>query len=134
MKKIILICTLLITSTTALAIDCKQANGITITGNNETTYCLSNNKMNWWTALGWCQSIGKTMFHYPNDCICNTEKCPETASECPNLKGIGTDEIWSSTPSVDTGAYSILLQSGKLNRQLHAGFGTRSGSLKALCK
>ena len=96
-----------------MATECTKANGTEIKGNNGTVYCKSNRAMNWWTALGWCQSIGKTSFRYPEDCRCVGTGCPETTANCPNLAGVGGNEhIWTSTPSGPSSAYYVNLSSG----------------------
>jgi hypothetical protein len=134
MKKIILIGAILMIPTASFAIDCAKANGTLIYGNDGTTYCKSNRTMNWWTALGWCKSIGMQPFEFPKNCSCTTEKCPTKEAGCSSLSGISTDEVWSSTPSVNTGAYSINLATGNVNHQIHMGFGSRANTLKMICR
>ena len=116
MKKLILLIMALLISAQAMAISCQDAGGMEIKGNNGTVYCKSNRTMNWWTAMAWCEKIGKTPFSYPKDCACETSDgipCPETTAGCPNLAGVGGDEnIWTSTPFDTSYAYNVNLSSG----------------------
>ena len=126
MKQLILLTAILIISTQAMAIECTKANGTEIKGNNGTVYCKSNRAMTWWTALGWCQTIGKTPFRYPEDCRCVGTGCPETTANCPNLVGVGGSEnIWTSTPSGISNAHLVSLSSGNIggnNRDNYADY------------
>ena len=135
MKRIILILLVWLISTQVEAITCVEAGGVTIKGNNNAEYCKSSRPMNWWTAMAWCQKIQKTAFRYPQDCSCETDTgipCPGISSACPNLKEVGTDTIWTSTPSGDKDAIYIDLASGSYT-YLH--YGNRaSKNYYALCR
>ena len=123
------VCAILIISTQAMATECTKANGTEIKGNNGVVYCKSNRAMNWWTALAWCQTIGKTAIRYPEDCRCVGTGCPETTANCPNLAGVGGNEhIWTSTPSGPSNAYDVNLSSGNFNANV-----TRRNDGYALC-
>ena len=116
MKKLILLIMALLISAQAMAISCQDAGGLEIKGNNGTVYCKSNQAMNWWTAMAWCEKIGKTPFSYPKDCACETSDgipCPETTAGCPNLAGVGGN-IWTSTPFDTSYAYAVNLSSGNV--------------------
>ena len=121
MKKYFLVCTCFLISTVTLADDaiskvCAGGAGTVIMGNNGTEYCMSNNGMTWWTALGWCQAIGKTPFRYPEDCRCIGSGCPETMTKCPNLAEVGKGlYVWTSMPSGDTNAWLVALSDGHAN-------------------
>lgn len=107
MKKMFLICVTLMFSSSVMAITCEEANGFIMKGNNGVEYCVSNNYMNWWTAIGWCQIIGKTMIQYPKDCSCAGEGCPKGVP-CPNFAGMDkTLRIWTSTAIKETEAIDI---------------------------
>ena len=113
MKQLILLTTVLLISVEAMAIECTKANGTEIMGKNDTVYCKSNQAMNWWTALGWCQAIGKTPFRYPQDCSCVGERCYVTTVDCPNLEGVGDNiNIWTAIPHDSSWAYRVNLSSG----------------------
>lgn len=135
---IIITCGILMLSITAKAetsttTSCANGAGTLIQGHNKTDYCLSHNSMNWWTALGWCQTIGKKMIHYPTDCSCSGDHCPTTMSNCPNLSQISSHIAWVSTPYPDGNAAYIELATGKLTtgRRRNDTYGR---STRALCK
>ena len=126
------ICVALMISTITLADDtiktCANGAGIVITGNNGTDYCMSNNNMNWWTALAWCQTIGKTAIRYPEDCSCVGENCLKV--QCPNFANMQKAwRIWTATPCGDgTCAYDIETSVSGVIRQW-----PRTGSERAVC-
>ena len=120
MRKILLfICGIMMISSVAMAEEttvCANGSGEIVKGNNGTLYCKSKLKMNWWTALGWCQAIGKTPIHYPSDCRCVGERCPTEMVGCPNFKGVFTTPTyaWTSMPQGNSEALGIDLVSGKV--------------------
>ena len=129
MKNLISVCLILTISTSVAALNCEDVLGSPLKTNNGTVYCMSKNRMNWWTALGWCQTIGKRMFHYPDDCFCIGDTCPTTGTQCPNLKGLGgMIGIWSDTPKEASSAYAIALNSGNFD-----GYANRDFNHFALC-
>lgn len=113
MRKILLfICGIMMISSVAMAEEttvCANGGGEIVKGNNGTLYCKSKNVMNWWTALGWCQAIGKTPIHYPSDCRCVGERCPTEMVGCPNFKGLTNNYTlyWTSTPEKEGYAYGV---------------------------
>ena len=74
MKKILLLCSLLMISPTLMAEDttveiCANGAGTIITGViTGTKYCWSNSEMNWWNANAWCDAQGRRLFSM-DDCI-----------------------------------------------------------------
>lgn len=128
MSKSLLFFMVLMISISVEAIECEKGGGITVKGNNGTYYCYSKNKMNWWTGLGWCQSIGKKMIHYPEDCRCVGAECPEEMVLCPNLKAIGISYVWTSTPFGEDYAYYIKSAQGGI-----ATDSNRAGTHYVLC-
>ena len=130
------LCLTLMISTITLADDtiktCANGAGIVITGNNGTDYCMSNNNMNWWTALAWCQTIGKTAIRYPEDCSCVGENCLKV--QCPNFANMKKAwRIWTATPCDKDGsgqacAYDIETSVSGVIRQW-----PRTGSERAVC-
>ena len=125
MKKALLICLIVMISVCVKAEEqtfekrCTSANGVVVAGKNGKVYCKSNRYMNWWTALGWCQAIGMVPFENPNDCRCIGENCPETASGCPNLTGVGAGTVWTGTPFNGNPGYSITINLGNGNVGAH---------------
>ena len=86
---------------------CANRAGILVVGNNGTQYCMSRIAMNWWTAIGWCQTIGMRPFHYPTDCSCVGDNCP--IATCPNISFGGNNTyLWSNSGLLATvaGQYS----------------------------
>ena len=80
---------------------CANRAGILVVGNNEIQYCMSRISMNWWTAIGWCQSIGMRPFNYSKDCSCTGENCP--ISPCPNIAfNHNNYYLWSGTSKGST--------------------------------
>ena len=97
-KILILMCCICLSSCIVFAEEitetCANRAGITITGNNGIPFCRSRVKMNWWTALSWCQKIGMRPFEFPKDCHCEGEKCP--VANCPNIAQITSLYAWTS--------------------------------------
>ena len=130
---------LLLSSNTVFATDttetCANGAGIVIKGKNGAEYCLSKLTMNWWTALGWCQAIGKTPISYPDDCRCVGNGCGTEMVGCPNLAIDFNAWAWANTPSYSAEfSYTINLKNGEVNGNWV--YGTRSNKLnsRALCK
>ena len=69
-------------------------------------YCMSNNNMNWWNAMAWCDAQGRRLVSL-NNCGCSsTVSCNNI---CPEFK-ISDNNIWiwTSTP-VNTTSYGVSL-------------------------
>lgn len=134
MRKILLfVCGIMMISSVAMAEEttvCANGSGEIVKGNDGTEYCKSRIHMNWWTALGWCQKIGRVLVRYPLDCSCEGDKCPNEMVHCPNLKGVGIPYVWTSTLYGNDNALCIHLESGKVIND-HAG---RHNKNIALCK
>ena len=75
--------------------------GTEYTDTNNHTYCISDIKMNWWTAFSWCQANKRTLATLQ-------EACPDTryGATCPNLMN-STDPnrnksfsacLWTASP------------------------------------
>lgn len=95
-------------------VTCANGAGTIIIGKNKTQYCMSKRSLNWWTALGWCQSIGKQLISYPNACSCPESICPEILSNCPNLTGVADTIVWTSTLNGPKSAILISLSIGQI--------------------
>ena len=74
---------LMMSLTAHAELNCDPRSGKIIQANNKKEYCISLNTMNWWTSLGWCESIGGTLLEYPKDCQCDNDECLRT--DCPAL-------------------------------------------------
>ena len=107
---------------------CANGSGFVVMGNNGTEYCQSKKGMNWWTAIGWCQSIGKKLVEYPMDCQCVGVKCPTKMLACPNFKGDFADYVWTATPAGSNTSYIIYPAGGSISNP------DRTRMSAALCK
>jgi len=92
---------------------CESVNGTWVTAYNQSdtgcdanhcngmNFCRSNVRLNWWSALIWCKSIGRQLADLET-------ACPHAISSgtiCKNLYGrVGVD-FWMSTPASSTTAY-----------------------------
>ena len=114
------VCMTLMVSMSALADDtttetCADGAGTVIEGavadanGNKHKYCMSNNIMNWWNAVSWCDAQGRRLFSM-DDCAFSSTS---GTSGCPELKGIGGNQwIWTATPNGSSLAYIVTLSSG----------------------
>ena len=132
---------LCLTSTAILAEEtietCANGGGTVITGTiSEHRYCLSNNTMNWWNAISWCDGLGQKLFSL-NDCKCDdrTQNC---TAKCPELAGVRENDeyrTWTTTPFSTTLAYFVKLSSGNASANTSPyGDHSNSYSHRALCK
>lgn len=94
---------------------CEEKAGILIQGNDGTYYCQSRGKMNWWTALGWCQKLGLKLISYPQECNCEGSTCPVGTKNCLNLTGVGSGTVWTSAPNGNERAYWVQLSNGYIS-------------------
>ena len=89
---------------------CAEAGGTEITNTAGTTFCMSNVKLNWWSAANWCKANGMhlaTMY----------EMCPSWdgntgGNKCPELNGKGSENVWSSTVRGSDYAFLVKLYDG----------------------
>ena len=76
-------------------------------------YCKSNQKMNWWNAISWCDAQRKSLFSL-SDCQCDGAK--NCNKRCPELL-MGNDEnpwIWTSNASGESYAYFVFFSTGEI--------------------
>ena len=113
MQKIIvfLMCVFAVTSVMAAEPTCNG--GSTITANNGTTFCKSDNKMNWWSAFTWCESQGRTLANFSSMCPGVSQAPENTTGDCPNLQGLAERGwVWSSLADGSKNAFVVSLSSG----------------------
>lgn len=91
MKQILMItCGMLLMSSVVLADDittetCANGAGTVISGAvTGHKYCMSNNPMNWWNAISWCDAQGRRLF-MRNDCACSDAVANCSGSKCAEL-------------------------------------------------
>ena len=118
MKRLILLTAILLISTVVLAEDtttetCANGAGTVITGAvTGHKYCMSNNTMNWWNAVSWCDGQDRRLFNL-DDCGCSsTVSC---TSKCPELLLNVDRRIWTANPSGNSAAYHAGLLSSGVN-------------------
>ena len=107
---------------------CTKSYGKIVVANNGQEYCMSKNKMNWWTALGWCQTMGRTHIRYPLDCNCFGDNCPLSGAQCPNFLGVIYD-CWTATRYNSENSYRIGLNGGMIYTN-----SPYNGANMAMCK
>ncbi len=135
MKKILLtmVCLMIVVPTMA-AVNCDETDGIVIYGKDDTPYCKSKVKMNWWSAFTWCQAQNGTLVSL-SDCTLNGDTYL-TTGKCHNLNGVTdkdgkaySDTVWTSVAYGSEYAYYVQLSSGSINgNPRHASYNY------ALCK
>ena len=90
-------------------------------------YCMSNNGMNYWNAVSWCDGLKRRLFDR-SDCACSntTSDCH---NKCPELSKIWNTKKWvkTITPINSSYAYSINLNTGDFFNEIH------SSGYSALC-
>ena len=142
MKKILLLCSLLMISPTLMAEDsttetCANGAGTIITGAvTGTKYCMSNTDMNWWNAVSWCDGLNKKLFDI-TDCKCSDTlvDCKQgEAIICPELtKPEASNSIWAiNTHSKEHGS-SVILSSGQIGLTWYSNQRTQANKYP-LCK
>jgi len=89
--------------------------GTPITANDGTTFCKSNQKMNWWSAFTWCESQGRKLADFATMCPGVSQTPANTAGDCPNLQGKGDVWVWSSLAYDEKYALGVNLSSGAIS-------------------
>ena len=124
---------------------CESVKGTWITAHSatdegcDTAHCNGRNfcayggtktmNMNWWSALIWCQSIGRELTDIETACPNGIA----SSSSCANLKG-ETRLYWTSTPSPTNAGRSVIVQDGNILDNAYA-VRTNAQAIKhALCK
>ena len=65
---------------------------------NGMNFCRGPTRVNWWSALIWCKSIGRELASIE-------DACPNGLSSGNTCVNIGSSWIWTSTPSGNKAAY-----------------------------
>lgn len=133
-KMIVAICAVLMVSNVAEA-----CQGITFQGNSGTTYCLSRQSMNWYSAYTWCQAQNMALIDI--GVLCNSVKglCAElnlsdTTKEYIVNNGGTLGEVWSNTSQAVERVYSVSLENGQGWDGIWQRNPTRTMQRYALCK
>jgi len=77
-------------------------------------FCRSSQKMNWWSAAIWCQSIGRKLASLANVCPGIPTGNNTTAGSCFNAKGVGSGYGWTDTPWDSTRSFFVDLSAGSV--------------------
>ena len=116
MRKILIsTCAILMVSTVASA-----CGGITIKGNSGTSYCLSKQTMNWYSAYAWCEAQGMELIDLDSVCK-NYNSCPELNLSSDQKTHITNNGgrvawIWINKSISSDRAFNVNLGSGALNQ------------------
>ena len=105
MKKLLLILALTVVLPSLAYAKCDG--GTEIEGKNKHVYCLSDKKMNWWSAFAWCKANERPLATM--DQACNYKGW---ASGYANLTLGINKSFWSSLAFEDNKAYIIDLNTG----------------------
>ena len=133
MKKfLITTCAILMVSTVANA-----CGGITVKGNSGTSYCLSKQTMNWYSAYAWCHDQGMKLIDLDSVCKSSTS-CSElklSAEEKTHIADNGgtVGWVWTKTLVSRTFAYHVDFN-GAVHSNGDGGYLNRSNNQSlALC-
>lgn len=115
---LILMCGMVMLSSVAFADDtttietCADGAGTVVIGAvSEHKYCLSNEGMNWWNTVSWCDAQERRLFDR-SDCACGNTTA-DCRGKCPELVGVGGEHwIWTASSASDSGNYHIFLATG----------------------
>ena len=126
-KTLLLSCLFLGLSVNLLAQEATQNTtcwGEKVKYNNDHTYCLSKQSMNWWSAFAWCKANGlhlATMYE-----MCPSWNGNKGSGKCPELNGAGTGgDVWSSTAyDIDS---AFVVSDGYVRNSTEGGFYRNSG-------
>ena len=103
--------------------------GSEVTNSVGTTFCKSNEKLNWWSAAVWCKANGlhlATMY----------EMCPSWdgntgSGKCPELQGTGNVYARSATAHVSDRLFGVHLSDGSVH---NTGFRNEDSYDYAFCR
>ncbi|MBP5343954.1 MAG: hypothetical protein J6Y85_02645 [Alphaproteobacteria bacterium] len=96
---------------------------------NGLNFCQSPQKMNWFSALIWCKSIGHKLVSFEHLC----PGIPTAANDngpCTNIKSRGVSWGWTNLPSGSQNAFTVEL----VNGHSHNNAARSSASTWAVCE
>ena len=79
---------------------------------NSLNFCQSPQKMNFFSALIWCKSIGRNMVSFANLCPGIPSGWNSATGACANAKGIDSTTVWTTLPVDASHSYYVILSSG----------------------
>jgi len=105
---------------------------------NAKNFCGSAVKVNWFSALIWCKSIGHKLASFDSMCPGNLVI---SGSICQNLKGIetvrranGYNYYWSTLATSNNNAWGVRLENGLMSDAGGDNAGTKTQIRFALCE
>lgn len=109
---------------------CADGAGTVVVGAvTEHKYCRSNNMMNWWNAMAWCDGMGKQLIDLNTDCYRNGTT---SRWNCPEMVGCVSTWIWTRSPS---GSKIVLIDGvGNAGYSSDKTSTTAGSEILALCK
>ena len=112
---------------------CANGAGVVITGAvTEHKYCKSNQKMNWWNAMAWCDGQDRRLFDI-SDCACSDITADCSKNKCPELNDVYSAQwVWTARPRGETGAHYADIKYGAFTGDTSTQL-VRSSSQYALC-
>lgn len=115
MKRILCVtCGILMLASSAVAEEtCANGKGKLVQDHDGNNYCVSQVKMNWFSAFSWCETIGGQL---PTLEDCNCKKCSSTAAMCDNLdpvSGAGGNVVWTSQNAGSDKVWTIARPAGR---------------------
>ncbi|MBR4926892.1 MAG: hypothetical protein IKY98_01050 [Alphaproteobacteria bacterium] len=124
MKKIILICGVLMMSTAANA-----CGGFVIKGDSGASYCMSKQYMNWYSSYAWCRDQGMKLVDVMGICKRYPGRCVELSYLKPQVveNGGGTTYVWADMALSNTNSCFIDIDTGQVHND------PRTNTFRALC-
>ena len=123
MKKLLLIMCLTVVFSNPAISACNGGTEYTVNGD---TFCISNIRINWWSAANWCKANGRhlaTIYEVCPDWDGNTgdRKCPVIASSI--------NYAWTATADGSKYAFVVTASNGDVSSYFN-----RYGAFYAICK
>jgi len=110
---------------------CNDPSDSTKTTNcNGKRFCMGGNKINWWSAFTWCESIGGKLASFEHVCPGVQTQPNNVAGACPNAKGIGSGWVWVTMGWQSKGALDVNFANGAIDLDDR----TKLGYMSAVCE
>ena len=107
MKKLFLTAVMAIVMATPVHAACEGGTEYTVDGN---TFCISNIKLNWWSAANWCKANGRhlaTMYEVCPDWDGNTG-----SGKCSWITSSIDEDVMTATANRDNSVFGIVPSKG----------------------
>jgi len=104
---------------------------------NGKSFCVGGQKVNWWSAFTWCESIGGKLASYQDLCPTTQTASLDTTIICDNIKGTSKNSElwgWTSLAKGDSFAFHVNFSSGKVSDGIGvAAYGRTNPNVYAVC-